>query len=338
MSRPRRRCGEAEAHARRKGQEIVRTAGIITLETTNRVERLFQVALMFVICFLLSCGLAQDTVRYDKLTLLDGQVITGQIEQESGDYVMIRVIRAGGKVNFVRRVAKHHIAKREFVDLPQRQNPTPSDDAVAPVEDKTEVIEDHPAYLASIFDEWEIRNVEVTARRLLKLTNRIAAADVEQLDKATEQRVGGTLAQFAARVNLEYSLNRSGQGFFRLYYLTHFTIRETHGLLSKAFQQAIDSKIACSGHRPAGEACDRVDTISQWIQRPNDYDGEGDHALAFSKQLTRTMGMARELVRLRHTLHLNKELIVELNLQRQLLRELLAVVNQRKSQAARRPR
>ncbi len=85
-------------------------------------------------------------------------------------------------------------------------------------------------------------------------------------------------------------------------------------------------------------ACDRVDTISQWIQRPSDYDDQGDHALAFSKQLTRTMGMARELVRLRHSLHLKKELIIELNSQRQRLRELLAVVNQRKSQAVRTPR
>ncbi len=293
---------------------------------------------MFVICFLLSCSFAEDTVRYDKLTLLDGQVITGQIEQDAGDYVMIRVIRAGGKVNFVRRVAKQHIAKREFVDLPQHREHTPPEDAVAPVEDETEVIEDKPAYLALIFNEWEIRNVEDTARRLLKLTNRLTASEVQQLNKAAEQRVGSTLAQFTARVNLEYSRIKSGQGFFRLYFLTHFTLRETHELLSEAFRQAFDAKIACSGHRPAGEPCDRVDTISQWIQRPNDYEGQGDHALEFSKQLTRTMGMARELVRLRHTLHLNKELIVELNSQRQRLRELLAVVNHRKSQAGRRPR
>ena len=293
---------------------------------------------MFVICFLLSCGLAEDTVRYDKLTLLDGQVITGQIEQEGGDYLMIRVIRAGGKVNFVRRIAKHHIAKREFVDLPQRREQTPPEDAVVPVEDESEAIEDKSAYLALIFNEWEIRNVEETARRLLKLTNRLTVTEVEQLDKATKQRVGGTLAQFAARVNLEYSQIKSGQGFFRLYFLTHFTLRDTHELLSEALRQAIDAKIACSGHRPAGEACDRVDTISRWIQRPNDYDGQGDHALEFSKQLTRTMGMARELVRLRHTLHLKKEHIIELNSQRQLLRELLAAVNQRKSQAGRRPR
>ncbi len=293
---------------------------------------------MFVILFVVSCGLAGDTVRYDKLTLLDGRVITGQIEQEAGDYVMIRVIRAGGKVNFVRRVAKQHIAKREFVDLPQRQQHSPPEDAVAPVEDEADVIEDKPAYLASIFNEWEIRNVEETARRLLKLTNRLTASEVQQLNKAAEQHVGSTLAQFTARVNLEYSRIKSGQGFFRLYFLTHFTLRETQELLSEAFGQAFDAKIACSGHRPAGESCDRVDTISQWIQRPNDYEGQGDHALEFSKQLTRTMGMARELVRLRHTLHLNKELIIELNSQRQRLRELLAVVNHRKSQAGRRPR
>ncbi|MCZ6652874.1 MAG: hypothetical protein O7D91_07590 [Planctomycetota bacterium] len=293
---------------------------------------------MLVVCLLLACLLAEDTIRYDKLTLLDGQVITGQIEQEAGDYVMIRVIRAGGKVNFVRRVAKQHIAKREFVDLPQHREHTPPEDAVAPVEDETEAIEDKPAYLALIFNEWEIRNVEDTARRLLKLTNRLTASEVQQLNKAAEQRVGSTLAQFAAGVNLEYSRIKSGQGFFRLYFLTHFTLRETHELLSEAFRQAFDAKIACSGHRPAGEPCDRVDTISQWIQRPNDYEGQGDHALEFSKQLTRTMGMARELVRLRHTLHLNKELIIELNSQRQRLRELLAVVNQRKSQAGRRPR
>ncbi len=293
---------------------------------------------MLVVCLLLACLLAEDTIRYDKLTLLDGQVITGQIEQEAGDYVMIRVIRAGGKVNFVRRVAKQHIAKREFVDLPQHREHTPPEDAVAPVEDETEVIEDKPAYLALIFNEWEIRNVEYTARRLLKLTNRLTASEVQQLNKAAEQRVGSTLAQFTARVNLEYSRIKSGQGFFRLYFLTHFTLRETHELLSEAFRQAFDAKIACSGHRPAGEPCDRVDTISQWIQRPNDYEGQSDHALEFSKQLTRTMGMARELVRLRHTLHLNKELIIELNSQRQRLRELLAVVNHRKSQAGRQPR
>ena len=299
---------------------------------------------MLVVCLLLACLFAQDTIRYDKLTLLDGQVITGQIEQEAGDYVMIRVIRAGGKVNFVRRVAKQHIAKREFVDLPQRREQTPPEDAVPSVEAEAEaeaeakVIEDKPAYLASIFNEWEIRNVEETARRLLKLTSRLTATEVQQLDKAAEQHVGSTLAQFAARVNLEYSRIRSGQGFFRLYFLTHFTLRETHELLSEAFRQAFDAKIACRGHRPAGEHCDRVDTISQWIQRPNDYDGQGDHALEFSKQLTRTMGMARELVRLRHTLHLNKELIIELNSQRQHLRQLLAGVDQRKSQAGRRPR
>jgi len=297
---------------------------------------------MFVVCFLLSCGLAGDTVRYDKLTLINGQVITGQIEQEAGDYLMIRVIRAGGKVNFVRRIAKHHIAKREFVDLPQRREQTPPEDvtATAPAEPEAEpdVIEDKPAYLASIFNEWEIRNVEETARRLLKLTSRLTATEVEQLDKATKQRVGGTLAQFAARVSLEYAQIKAEQGFFRLFFLTHFTLRETHELLTEAFRQAIDAKIACKGHRPAGASCDRVDTISQWIQRPNDYDGQSDHALEFSKQLTRTMGMARELVRLRHSLHLKKELIIELDSQRQRLRELLAVVNRRKSQAGRRPR
>ena len=299
-----------------------------------------QVTLMFVVCLLLACVFAEDTVRYDKLTLLDGQVITGQIEQEGGDYIMIRVIRAGGKVNFVRRIAKLHIAKREFVDLPQRREHAPPQDAVEPAEPETEAdgIQDKPAYLASIFNEWEIRNVEKTARRLLNLTNRLTATEVEHFDKVTEQRVGGTLAQFAARVNLEYSRIKSEQGFFRLYFLTHFTIRETQGLLSKSFRKAIDAKIACNGHRPAGESCDRVDTISQWIHRPNDYDDQGDHALEFSKQLTRTMGMVPELVRLRHSLHFNKELIIELNSQRQLLRELLAVVNQRKSQAARRPR
>ncbi len=297
---------------------------------------------MFVVCFLLSCGLAGDTVRYDKLTLINGQVITGQIEQEAGDYLMIRVIRAGGKVNFVRRIAKHHIAKREFVDLPQRREQTPPEDVTAPAEPEPEaepdVIEDKPAYLASIFNEWEIRNVEETARRLLKLTSRLTATEVEQLDKATKQRVGGTLAQFAARVSLEYAQIKAEQGFFRLFFLTHFTLRETHELLTEAFRQAIDAKIACKGHRPAGASCDRVDTISQWIQRPNDYDGQSDHALEFSKQLTRTMGMARELVRLRHSLHLKKELIIELDSQRQRLRELLAVVNRRKSQAGRRPR
>ena len=147
---------------------------------------------MFVICFLLSCGLAGDTVRYDKLILLDGQVITGQIEQEAGDYLMIRVIRAGGKVNFVRRIAKQHIAQREFVDLPQRREQTPPEETAAPVADQPEAIEDKPAFLASIFNEWEIRNVEETARRLRCV--RCHAPAIHFVHSRVEQRARATPA------------------------------------------------------------------------------------------------------------------------------------------------
>ncbi|MCH8853387.1 MAG: hypothetical protein IID41_12165, partial [Planctomycetes bacterium] len=66
---------------------------------------------------------AQEMVRYDKLTLLDGSVITGQVEREDDRAIMIRVIKDQGSVNYLRRVFKKDLAYREFVDLPQSRSP-----------------------------------------------------------------------------------------------------------------------------------------------------------------------------------------------------------------------
>ena len=109
----------------------------------------------------------QDMVRYDKLTLLDGSVITGQVEREDDRIILIRVIRDQGSVNYLRRVSKKDLAQREFVELPQSRSPTGPADGEKMDPASADLIEDKPAYLKAIFDEWEIRNIEPAARGLL---------------------------------------------------------------------------------------------------------------------------------------------------------------------------
>ncbi len=286
---------------------------------------------MVIFCYLFLLIAAQQTVRYDKLTLLDGRVITGQIEQEDDDYLMIRVIKTAGKINYVRRVAKEHIAKREFVELPQRPEPFMPEVAEVPGQHSHDSIDDKVAYLQSIFDEWQIRNVEEAAKRLLKMINQSSAEELEHLDDLARRRMGATLAEFTARVNLEHALSRSEHGFFRLYFLTHYTLKETHTLLSKSFREAMTAKIVCPGHGAVRKRCQRVDSIAQWLVQPAQYNGDAIHAAEFSKHVTRTMGMGRELVRLCQALKRDRQEIIDLNAQRRQLRELLAVVNKRNS-------
>lgn len=271
---------------------------------------------------------AQEMVRYDKLTLLDGSVITGQVEREDDRAIMIRVIKDQGSVNYLRRVFKKDLAYREFVDLPQSRSPV---DGESLQPSATELIEDKPAFLKAIIAEWEIRNIEPAARGLLKLLNQCSAQDLEELNALARQRVKMPLAQFAAQVHLKFSLSRAEDGFFKLYFLSHATLKETYQLLEKTFRESFAVGFTCPGHPPGGESCGRTDTIAQWIDSPAQYDGDGLHAAQFQRHITRVMGLARELVRLSQTLRKEREFITGLNSDRERLRELLKVVSARKS-------
>ena len=286
---------------------------------------------MLVLSFLLLFSTTQQTARYEKLTLLDGSVITGQVERELDDVLMVRVIKAAGKINYLKRVSKQHIAKREFVELPLGREMSTAEVVEAPQEDHGEVIEDKGTYLRAIFEEWRIRNLEVTAGRLLKLIGQASEQELEQLDELTRQDLKTSLTDFAAKVNLEYALERAQNGYFRLYFLTHFTLEKTQTLLTQAFEAALQAAIACPGHAEGMERCNRADSIVQLINRPGDYEGDRFHAAELSKHVSKTMGMARELVRLGQALRRDRQEIVDLNARREQLRELLATVNRARS-------
>lgn len=274
---------------------------------------------------------AQQMVRYDKLTLLDGSVITGQVEREDDRVIMIRVIKDQGSVNYLRRVSKKDLAQREFVELPQSRSPTEPAKGEKTDSSSADLIEDKPAFLKAIFEEWEIRNIEPAARGLLKLINQSSAQDFEGLNELARRRVKMPLAQFAAKVNMEFSLSRADGGFFKLYFLSHATLKETYQLLEKTFRESFATGFGCQGHPPGGESCDRTDTIVQWIDTPARYDGDTLHAAQFHRHIIMVMGLARELVRLSQTLRKDRELIAELNTDRERLRELLKVVSARKA-------
>lgn len=270
---------------------------------------------------------AQQMVRYDKLTLLDGSVITGQVEQEDDRVILIRVIKDQGSVNYLRRVAKKNLARREFVELPQSRSPTEPAEGEKTDSSSADLIEDKPAFLKAIFEEWEIRNVEPAARGLLKLINQSSIQDFEELNELARRRVKMPLAQFAAQVHMEFSLSRAESGLFKLYFLSHATLKETHQLLEKTFRESLAAAYTCPGHPPGGESCDRTDTIVQWLDTPARYDGDTLHAAQFHRQIIMVMGLARELVRLSQTLRKDREFITALNTDRQRLRELLKVVS-----------
>ena len=290
---------------------------------------------MVVVCQLLLLITIQQTVRYDKVTLLDGRVITGQIEHEDDEYLMIRVVRSAGRINYVKRLAKRHIDKREFVDLPERAASSAATESSPAATEPTEspsgrIIDDKPAQLRSVFEAWNIRNIRHAATRLLRLINQCSTKELAELDELCRGEVHASLADFTARLNMEYAVARAEQGFFKLYFLTPFSLERTHSLLNEAMLEGRSVGIVCQGHAPSGPACQRVDSIADWIDRPTKYDGGGMHAVEFSKQITRTMGMARESVRLSQALHREKKEIVQLNTQREKLRQLLEVVNDRK--------
>ncbi len=186
-------------------------------------------------------------------------------------------------------------------------------------------------YLQSVFEDWNIRNFRQAATRLLKLINQCSPQELAELDELARRERRTPLAEFTAHVNMQYALKRSENGFFRLYFLTPFSLERTYGLLSKALPEALAFEIACTGHAPSGHTCERVDSIAAWIDQPIQYHGGGMHAVEFSKQITRTMGLARELVRLSQALHGEQKEIIGLNAQREKLRKLLTVVNDRRS-------
>ena len=281
-------------------------------------------------CLIALLATAQQIVRYEKIILHDGQVITGQVEQEDAKELMVRVIKAGGKVNYVRRVPKHLIFKRQFVELPQLADPSPTEKAEAPQAADQDELADVSEYLKSIFSEWEIRNVQEAARRLLKLLNQASPEQLAALDEQTRRRHDISLARFAAQVHFKYALDRSEQGVFRMYFLTHFTLGEAHGLLAEALPAALEAQVTCQGHPVSGTKCQRVDSISQWIDQPARYHADALHATRFGQQVSRVMGMNRELVRLCQALRRDRQEILDLNSEQERLRKLLAVVNQRK--------
>lgn len=274
---------------------------------------------------------AQQMVRYDKLTLLDGSVITGQVEQEDDRVILIRVIKDQGSVNYLRRVSKKDLARRDFVELPQSRSPTEPAGGEKTDSDSADLIEDKPAFLKAIFEEWEIRNVEPAARGLLKLINQSSVQDFEELNELAQRRVKMPLARFAAQVHMEFSLSRAENGLFKLYFLSHATLKETYQLLEKTYRESLAAGFNCQGHPPGGESCERTDTLAQWLDTPAGYDGDALHAAQFHRRIIMVMGQARELVRLSQTLRKDREFITGLNADRERLRELLKMVSARRS-------
>lgn len=274
---------------------------------------------------------AQDAVRYDRLTLVDGQVITGRVEHEASDHLLIRVTELEGKVDYVMRIDRHRMLKHEKAELPP-VNPAP---ASQPSTQQHASVSpervDKLVFLQGIFEEWRIRNLGEASRKLLKLISEASAEDLAALDELTRREFSVELAEFAARIHFEYALQGSSKGYFRLYFLNPLTVRPTHKLLSDALREELPYKFTCSGHLNPETTCERTDSIAQWLDQPQAYDADPIHAAQFSRQVSKVLGMNRELIRVCQALHRDPAEIVELNAQREQLRRLLNAINERKS-------
>lgn len=274
-----------------------------------------------------------DHKQWDALTLLDGEVLYGYVELEDDKYVHFRVVKSDGKISYVRRVPRRHIR-----ELARNRPPSPKADRPAPTEDtpqepegnKTGQIQDKAAYLRAIFNEWEVRNIADASLRLVRLINQASPAELIELEQLTRQKYNIGLARFTAQVHISYALQRSEEGYFKLYFVMPFHLSELHDELEQVLAETIDIRIRYKDPEQTLEVSTRADSIAYWIGRPSDYDGTGPAARVFARQITRALGMNRELERLSRALKMDLQVIQDLNEQNRQLRALLTVVNRRK--------
>ncbi len=282
---------------------------------------------LLVVCWIGPWG--NHDARYDRVTLLDGQVITGRVLEETSTRLLVRVVRMGGRVSYTRAVEKEFIAERGFIEVPQTAAPPPALAGGDGID-----LDDAVAFAVRTFQEWSIRNVESASRRLLQLITQAKPADLERVDALARRGYDVSLAEFAAMVHLEYSLSRAADGHFRLYFVTPYTAQASCDLLREALQAALTHEVRCLDDDPAGG---RPAVALRWLDQPSFYRGDSREASCFAKQVSRLLGMNRELARLSQALRRPREETLELNTQYVQLRALLAVVNERKDRPPRPP-
>jgi hypothetical protein len=268
----------------------------------------------------LLAGLAQSPQELDTITLNDGQVMLGRIEQEDDNVVLFREIRLGGRITAL------HQLPRSRVQTIQRGQPVGSagEPAAAP---HPATLQDKIAAIRAIVEEYRVHNLTAAASRLADLLAHATPQEQAALERVTRETLDWSLPRFAAEVQLGCSLQRCSSGYFRLYYVTPQAVPELHALLMQAQQSALLENICCGDPDHKGD-CKRVDWIAHWIDRPGDYDGSGACASAFARQITRVMGMNRELIRLGPAAG-QAERAPALQLQTQHLRTLLQAVQRR---------
>jgi len=277
-------------------------------------------------------GTPQPVSAMDKVTLLDGKVLSGHLEEEDALYYYFRVVLAEGKVNYLQRISRKHVKKLELGEKVLKVPGAAESGGISSEEEgkKTYQIKDKKAYLESILSEWEVRNIEEASFRLVRLINQSSAEELLELEEITRKKLEQSLPAFAAEVHMAYSLQRVRGGYFRLYFVMPFHVRDLRNLLVKELRQAVREEVALQSPEGEEKALGQADSIEKWLDRITQYDGYGEKAIQFSKQITKTIGLNRELVRLCQILKRSGQEVQALNEQRDQLRKLLLVVNARK--------
>ncbi|MCG3139045.1 MAG: hypothetical protein HJJLKODD_02923 [Phycisphaerae bacterium] len=272
-------------------------------------------------------------IASDKLVLLDDQEFFGWVEKDESQRILFRVYKPDEGINYLLPVEKKHI--KELIHNSGPLLPYPTTDAeTRPVESPPATtsgespLEDPAVVLLRIFEEWEIHNYESAGRQMVQLLASSDEAAIQHLDRIARNRYQISLNQFAANLQLAYSLQQARQGYFKLYYTLPRHLDESQQALSAQLEQSWSANISATT-QPGDTAPARVDRIDQWIDQPGQYDGRGRDAASFAQHLTLVMGMNRELALLNQTLRRDPEENIRLSRQRERLRHLLIVVRRR---------
>lgn len=282
----------------------------------------------FLLIFLL-CLPLQHAPSPDRVTLPDGTVLSGRVEAEEKDYLLFRVVKEDGKISYLQRIPRRQVISLDRGAVKQPLQPSEALDAdidgISGPEIGNKVV-----FLNATIDEWKIRNVESASRRLVRLINQSSVDELLSLNEVTRNRLDATMPEFAAEVHLAYAMMRARDGHFRLYFVMPFHVKELYQGLKVQSQRAMVQAVFVQDDSGRVDGQVRSDAVVEWLGRQDEYDGDAGQALRFSKQVTKVMGMNRELTRLSRILNEEPETIREMDQQYAELRKLLAAVNRQK--------
>ena len=113
--------------------------------------------LVYGLCGFVVWGQASPEVTlYDRLVLIDGEVLVGRVEETDDEAVMFRVINEADHIEYLQRVLRKHIKTIErapdAADSNTAENETPGDDEFQIAGAEESLPADLEAYLAGILE------------------------------------------------------------------------------------------------------------------------------------------------------------------------------------------